>query len=136
MAVLKGQTMTAIDSGTVDPGLLNGTVRCFIEEITLATQTTADTIEVAELPKGAIFLYGVASTSVTLGTAQIAIGITGTTGKYRAAAVLTAVTPEVFGVNAAVGERLTVDETVFITISVASLPGAGTLRVHTYYTFN
>lgn len=137
MAVLRGTQMTLVNSESVhDPGFVDGTVRVFCEEVTLATQTTADTIEVARLPKGAIPLYGVVSTSVTLATAQIAIGITGTTGKYRAAGTLTAVTPEVFGVNAGIGAAITAEETVFITISVASLPASGTLRVMMVYAFN
>lgn len=137
MAVLRGTQMTLLNAETnPDPGFVDGSVRVFNEEVTLATQTTADTIEVARLPKGAIPLYGVVSTSVTLGTATIAIGITGTTGKYRAAATLTAVTPEVFGVNAGIGEVLSAEETVFITIGTASLPASGTLRVMMVYAFD
>lgn len=136
MAVLQGQQMTKLRAAqpTVpDPAFVGGTVRCFVEEVTLATQTTSDTIEVARLPNGAVPLYGVLSTSVTLGTATVAIGITGTTGKYRAAGVLTATTPEVFGVNAALGEALAAEEIVFITIGTASLPASGTLRVMFIY---
>ena len=137
MAVLRGIQMTNVNAGiTADPGFVHGTVRCFAEEVTLASQTTADTIEVALLPKGAIPLYAVISTSVTLATSQLAIGITGTTGKYRAAATLTAVTPEVFGVNAGIGAAISAEETVFITISVATLPASGTLRVLFFYAFN
>ena len=132
MAVLQGQQMTKLRAAqpTVpDPAFVNGTVRCFVEEIALATQTTSDTIEVARLPKGAVPLYGVLSTSVTLATATLAVGVNGTTGKYRAAGVLTATTPEVFGVNAAIGETLGAEEIVFLTIGTASLPASGTLRV-------
>lgn len=140
MTVFFGQQMTKlrVDPRTPPaPGFVDGTVRCFVEEVTLAAQTTADTIEVARLPKGAIPLYGVLSNTVTLGaTAQIAIGITGTTGKYRAAAVKTTVTPEVFGVSAGLGEALADEEIVFITISVASLAASGTLRVMLVYAFN
>lgn len=139
MAVLFGQQMTKLRVApitTPDPGFVDATVRAFVEEITLATQTTSDTIEVARLPKGAKLLYGILSTSVTLATAQIALGITGTTGKYRAAAVLTALLPEVFGANAGIGEPTAAEEIVFITISVASLPASGTLRVILVYTFD
>jgi len=109
----------------------------FVEEFTVAATTTSDTIEVARLPKGAVPLYGVVATSATLGgTATIAIGITGTTGKYRAAAVLTAVVPEVFGANAGIGTALTADETVFITIAAADLAAAATLRVMFVYAFD
>lgn len=140
MAVLFGQNMTklrVVPTTAPAPGFVDGVVRVFSEEVTLAAQATTDTIEVARLPKGAVPLYGVLSNTVTLGaTAQIAIGITGTTGKYRAAAVKTTVTPEVFGVSAGLGEALAAEEIVFITISVAALAASGTLRVQMYYTFN
>lgn len=138
MATLRGVQMTKLNADTVpDPGFVDGSVRCFNEEITLASQTTSDTIEVARLPKGAIPLFGVLNTSVTLGSSTIAIGISGSTGKYRAAAVFTAAdTPTLFGVNAAAGEALTAEETVIVTIAAATLPASGTLRVQFFYTFN
>ena len=107
--------------------------------ITLGTQTTADTIVIGELPAGATFAFGMLTSSVTLGTSTIAVGITGATGKYRAAAVFTAVdTPTLFGTNATVGAddpALSANETVFITIAVASLPASGTLIVDLFYSY-
>lgn len=102
---------------------------------TLATQTTSDTLVIGNLPVGATFAYGKLTSSVTLGTSTIAIGITGTTGKYRAAAVFTAVdTPTDFGTATQVGgSPLTAEEQVFITIATASLPASGTLVVDLYY---
>lgn len=119
---------------TPDPGFVGGTVRCFAEQVTLASQTTGDTIYVARLPKGAVPLYGIINTSVTLDTATLAIGITGTVGKYRAAAALTTTsTPFLFGVNAATGVALTADEDVFITIAQTTLPASGKLDVQFFY---
>src|SRR4051812_15327627 len=132
MAVTYGTQSTKVLSvaATPSPGFVHGTVRCFAETVTLATQTTSDTIVVGLLPKGSVFLYGVINTTVTLGSSTIAIGITGTTGKYRAAATFTAVdTPTLFGVNAATNVAETADRTVFITIAAASLPASGTLDV-------
>jgi hypothetical protein len=130
--------MTLLNAeSTPDPGFVDGTVRCFNEEITLATQTTSDTIEVCRLPKGAIPLYGIIETDTSLGAATAAIGITGSTGKYRAAAVFTALnTPTLFGVGAAIGEALAAEETVIITIAAASFPASGVLRVMFFYAFN
>lgn len=138
MAVLRGTQMTLLNAdSTPDPGFVDGTVRVFAESVTYATQTTADTIEIARLPKGAIPLYGVLTTSVTTATATIAIGITGTTGKYRAAATATSAdVPEVFGITGAMGVAITAEETVFITIGTASLPASGTLTVQMVYAFN
>jgi len=102
---------------------------------TLATQTTSDTLVIGSLPAGATFAYGKITSSVSLGTSTVAIGITGTTGKYRTAAVLTtADTPTDFGNTAQVGASpLAAEEQVFATIAVASLPASGTLVIDLYY---
>ena len=140
MAVFYGAEMTKlrVDPITVpNPGFVDGTLRVFQESVTLATQTTADTIEIARLPKGAVFLYGSMVTTTSLGSATIAIGITGTTGKYRAAATFTTTTaPEFFGVTNGIGSTLSDEEIVIITIATASLPGSGTLKIGLYYVFN
>lgn len=104
---------------------------------TLATQTTSDTLVVGNLPVGAVFAYGKLTTSVSLGSSTLAIGITGTTGKYRAAATFTATdTPTDFGpaTQIAVSDAgLSAEETVFATIGAASLPASGTLVIDLYY---
>lgn len=126
---------------TVPPSLPDGAVhggrmRVYRATITLATQTTSDTIVLARLHRGQRVCYGILTSSVSLGTSTIAIGITGTTGKYRAAATFTAVdTPTLFGPAASVADDapITADfEDVFITIGVASLPASGTLVVDLY----
>lgn len=111
-------------------------VQRFRATITLATQTTSDTIVVAVVPAGFTFAFGIITTDTSLGTSTVAIGITGTTGKYRAAATFTATnTPAFFGPAAAVGAStaLTADETIFITIATASLPASGNLVVDMYF---
>lgn len=104
--------------------------------ITLAAQTTSDTIVVAVVPAGFTFAFGVVTSSVTLGSSTIAVGITGTVAKYKAAAVFTAVdTPTFFGPATIVGGQtaLAADETIFVTIAAATLPGAGTLVIDMYF---
>jgi hypothetical protein len=136
MTVFRGTVMTKLnnETPTPEPGSINGEVKVFNEEYVIAgTETTSDTIEVCKLPKGARFLYGVIQTSVSQGTSTLALGITGTTGKYRAAAVLTSILPEVFGTNE--GDVLTAEETIFITIAVATLTAAN-LRVKIFYTLD
>lgn len=82
------------------------------------------------IPAGAVPLLGILTTTVSLGTAQIAIGITGTTGKYRAAAVFTATdTPTLFGVASNMGQALTAAEQLLMTVTVAALPASGTLHI-------
>lgn len=105
---------------------------------TANTQTTSDTLVVGNLPAGATFAFGVMTASATMGaSATLAVGIAGNTGKYRAAAVFTAVdTPTFFGPASVIGAAdpaLTADEAVSVTIAAASLPAAGTLVVDLYY---
>lgn len=128
-----------IPVGQIDGSSQGGHVRVYREQIVLASGvgTTADTIVVAYPSKGEQFLFGVLTSTVTLGTSTVAVGITGTTGKYRAAAAFTAVdTPALFGAGAAglggIG-KLAGDEEVFLTIGTANLPTSGTLTVDLYF---
>lgn len=138
MAALNGLQMAKLKASPVDyPEVadVGGRLRVFNEKIALAGQATTDTIAVARLPKGARVLYGVLTTDTSLGSSTIAIGVAGSTGKYRTAATFTATNaPTPFGNAAAVGEPLAADEEVIITIGAASLPGAGTLRVQMVFT--
>lgn len=112
-----------------------GRLRMYRASITLASQATTDTIVLAKLHSGQSVRYGVLNSSVSLGTSTVAIGITGTTGKYRAAATFTAVdTPTLFGPTAAnsAAAPMTAEETVFITIGTAALPASGTLVIDLY----
>lgn len=104
--------------------------------ITLASQASGDTITLAQIPAGAFFDSGSITSSVSLGTSTIAIGIAGTPAKYKAAAVFTAVdTPTDFGTAAAKGNqtKLAAPETVILTITTAALPASGTLVVDLYF---
>lgn len=138
MAVLNATQMAKLTSFPIDyPEVadVGGRLRIFNEKVALAGQTTSDTIQVAKLPRGARVLFGVLVSTVSLGSSTIAIGVNGTAGKYRAAGVFTiADAPTFFGAAANVGEALTAEETVIITIGAAALPGAGTLRVMMVYT--
>lgn len=103
--------------------------------ITLASQPFNDFIRLFRLPAGVYPLRGLLQSTVTLGTSTVAIGITGTTGKYRAAATFTAVdTPTPFGVTGAnisggLPVPLAAAEEVIATIGIANLPASGTLLV-------
>ncbi|MDZ4866551.1 MAG: hypothetical protein SGI91_04455 [Alphaproteobacteria bacterium] len=137
MAVLYGAYTTPRSTtpvGQVDGSVQGGHVRVYREKITLASQTTSDTIVVAYPSAGETFLYGTLRSDTSLGSSTVAIGVSGTTGKYRSAAVFTSTTAyETFGVVAAASAKLTTDETVFITIAAASLPASGTLFVDLYF---
>ena len=115
-----------------------GRLRRLRATFTLNTQTTSDTLVIGNLPAGSTFAYGVLTASATLGaSATLAIGNSGSTGKYRTAAVFTSAnTPTMFGNAAAVGAAdpdLAAEEQVIGTIAAASLPGSGTLVVDLYY---
>lgn len=123
--------------GTPAQGFTDGTLRSQTAVVTMNSQATTDTIVVGLLPKGSIFLFGVLNNSETMGaSATVAIGITGTTGKYRAAATKTTTTPEIFGVGGNHGVALSAAETVFITIGTAALPSSGTFSVTLVYAEN
>jgi hypothetical protein len=114
---------------------VGGRLRRYSGSITLNAQTTSDTIVVAQVPAGADFVFGMLTSSVSLGTSTIAIGYTGATGAYRTAATFTATdTPTPFGNTAQVkATPLTAEQQVFITIGTASLPGSGTLVVDLFF---
>jgi|TARA_R110000822_G_scaffold103990_3_gene230687 hypothetical protein len=126
---LLGTVPASLPSG----GVVDGNVRVKRATITLASQATSDTIVIAKAAEGETFLYGVTQASATLGSsATVAIGITGATGKYRAAATHTTTAPVVFGLQAA-SVTLAAGEEIFITIASAALPSSGTFVVDLYF---
>lgn len=117
-------------SGAVQGGRL----RRFRASVTMASQADGDTITLASVPAGYVFAYGVINASATLGSTTVAIGVAGTAGKYRAAAVFTAAAPTLFGpAVAAAAAPLTAGETVIATLAAAALPSSGTLVIDLYY---
>lgn len=105
--------------------------------VSLATQTTSDILQLGNLPAGAVFAYGVINSTVSLGTSTLAVGVSGATGQYRAAATFTSTdTPTMFGTavqQAGSDAGAATETTVIGTIAVASLPASGTLVVDLYY---
>lgn len=118
---------TVKPSATVGHG---GRIRVFRGSYTLTGTgvTTADILQIAVMPAGSIFQGGQMNAGVSLATSTLAIGITGTTGKYRTAAVFTAVdTPTPFGLAAIMANQTPIlaDERIIGTIAVATLPVTG-----------
>lgn len=113
-----------------------GRVRRFRNTVTMAAQAAADTITCQPVPAGHVFAFGVLTASASLGgTATLAIGVSGTPAKFRAAAIFTAVdTPTLFGTSAAASaDFLTATEVPLLTIAAAALPGSGFFIVDFYY---
>jgi hypothetical protein len=109
--------------------------RRYRASITLASQASGDTVVLVNIPAGYCFAGGDLVSSVSLGTATVAIGNASSAGKYRAAAVFTAVdTPTPFGGAVAfAGAPSTAQEQVLLTVSTAALPASGTLVVDLYF---
>jgi len=119
--------------------LYGGKVRVFGNVLTLATQTTSDNWLIAKVPAGHRFLFGLITTTVTLGSAVVAVGtnsVHASNGQYRAAAVFTTVdTPTLFGVTATgvAAAATTADTELWLTIATASLPASGSLAVELFF---
>ena len=109
--------------------------RSHLAEFTLASDATGTYSFPAVVPKGARIVNIALNSSVTLGgTATLAIGITGTTGKYRAAATFTSTDQWVsVALNAAMGVELTADEQIILTVAAAALPSSGRLLMEVSY---
>lgn len=118
--------------GAVSGALHQARVRAYHAKITLASQTTSDTIVIAKPSKGETFLMGFHATDTSLGSSAVSIGITGATAKYKTSATFTATdTPTILVATAieTACATLTADETVFITIASATMPSSGTYFV-------
>lgn len=102
---------------------------------TYASQTTSDTLVVGVLPAGATFAYGVLNADTSSGSTTLAIGTSGSTAKYKAAAAFTATdTPTLFGKTApVVASPLSAPETVIVTLAGATAPSSGNLCVDIFY---
>lgn len=121
---------------------LNQRERLFRGTIRLDTPASSDTasgtvvasgdiVSVFRVPAGTRFVRGFLTSSVSLGTSTIAIGVAGNTAKYRAAATFTAVnTPTTFGTATAMAaDELQADEEIIITVAAANLPNTAGERL-------
>lgn len=105
---------------------------------TQAGMPTTDWTQLAIIPAGYVFDFGVITSSVTLSTAVVAIGTSPThasNGQLRAAATFTAVdTPTFFGLaSAQAAAAYTSDTPIYLTAATAAVPSAGTLVIDLYY---
>lgn len=137
MAFVNAASAAAGGTGYISSALMGGKRRTAIAEFTLATDVVGTYTIPIRLPKGAIVEDVVLNSSVSLGTTTVALGITGATGKYRAAAVYTTTDANTStALNAAVGVALTAAEQLIMTTAVASMPASGRLLVRVNYVDN
>lgn len=107
-----------------------GKVRSLQASFTLASQASGDTLTLGQIPAGAIIKGIKMTSSVTLGTSTVSIGVTGSAAKYRAAGTFTTVdVPTSVGPGAAAKAAAadSLAETLIATIGAAALPASGTL---------
>lgn len=138
--VLDGAAPNSQAAGNVQHAKLS-VIKASIDLATFgATITTADEVVLGMLPTDATFMFGIITSSVTMGaSAALAIGTSpthATNGQYRAAAVQTAAdAPAMFGLTAAmVAAATTAPTPLYLTVGVANLPGAGRLDILIAYT--
>lgn len=119
----------------VGPHAAGGVVRIISETFTYATDAIGSyNITGGQLPVGARVIDAYFVTSVTTGSATIALGIAGTTGKYITAAAVTTANSRTVTVNqAALLTELTAAEQLQLTVAAATLPASGTLRIVVLY---
>jgi hypothetical protein len=107
----------------VSPDEWGGRVRRMYFEVTVPTSGIGDTMTLGYIPAGARVCGGSFAFSAAQGaTATTAIGIAGTTGKYRAAAVTNATTPFRIADSVAdnLGSKTTARELVIATNAAAT----------------
>jgi hypothetical protein len=115
----------------VDAILARGNVKAITALVPLAAQAVNDDVVLGEVKAGDVFLGAILTTAVTLGSSTIALGIIGSTAKYRAAATFTAVdTPTLTGKASQIGVAEAAAATLLLTITGATMPTNATpLRV-------
>jgi hypothetical protein len=104
----------------------HGRIRAAYFSCVVPTVGIADTMTLCTIPKGARVLSGSLHLTVAQGaTATMAIGISGATGKYRAAAITNATTRFTFADTSAThGLETTVEETIIATNAAATWTAA------------
>jgi hypothetical protein len=133
----QSSTEYAAYSGTApavqpDGKLQCGKIRCLQASFNLANavQANNDVLTLGQIPANARIKNIRMTSSVSLATSTVAIGIAGTVAKYRAAAVFTTVdvpTNVGPGAVAKAAAANVLAETLIATVTTAALPAAGTL---------
>ena len=127
--------LNTVPARRADGSVWTAKLRRFRATVALSGQGNGDDVVLFRVPAGSVFAYGVLNTSISLGTSTLAVGVSGTTNRYRNAGDLTVPdTPTLFGNTAEVsGAGLATDIDVLLTIGAAALPGSGTLVVDMYF---
>lgn len=127
---------TTLHGGTkASSNQIGGRRRVMLWEFTCASDAAGTYTAPTVIPRGARILDVRMNASATMGaSATIALGISGSTEKYRAAATFTTANAWVStALNAAIGVELTADEQIIMTTAVAALPSSGRLLIEVEY---
>lgn len=137
--------MTTLTQNLPEGNEWGGRVRSFRYTLAYDSQGTG-TIAIGRIPPGQKFLFGVLTTDTSTDTATLAVGISGSTGKYKAAAAHTTTnTPALFGPVAAMIAADTTSEVgssplgegtnedVILTVGAAALPASGNLVIDLFF---
>ena len=139
MAFVNSASTVGSGGDKIPVRLMGGKVRSAVAAFTFASDATG-TYTVPELyfKAGTVILDVAFNLSASAGgTATLALGISGSTCKYRAAATLTTTDSWVnVGLNAAMGTALTSAEQWLLTVAVAALPSSGRMLIRVLYVDN
>lgn len=139
--------MTTLTQNLPSGAVVGGRMRRYRAVVTLASQTVGTIDPGLRIPPGQVFAYGVITTDTSLGSTTIAVGIAGSTAKYKAAGTFTATdTPTLFGKAAVIAASTETssevgssplgtgtDEDIIFTTAAATAPSSGTLVVDLYF---
>lgn len=139
MAAKKSTELTALDAGNqpFDP-FYTGKVHVVRDVLPVLAGGDGDVCSLLPVPKGYRFMFGIIFPSAADATVTLAIGVDGTAGKYRAAAVTNSVAPQFFGTNAAAaeappsGDGANEMETVIVTAAQSASTTAGYVVMRFY----
>lgn len=137
----KEQTRSGTPAPLQTGQVINGRVRSLRASINLSDTTVVvdDTINLGKRPRRSRYLGHRITCGVSLGSAQLAIGVEGTVGKYRDAGTFTAVDTPTDVAKAAelAADPLEADEDMIATITAAALPTSDhELVIETLYTYD
>ncbi len=136
MAALNSVEVTALAAGTQPYGpFYGGGLFCIRDTLGVVAGGTTDVVTLLPAPEGYRFMYGLILPSAADATVTLAVGVSGTPAKYRAAATVNQTTPLLFGLAASSDDAMPVSpgvETVIVTAGGAASTTTGYVILRVY----
>ncbi len=143
MANFYGSNMTSIlssppsDGTKLDAALTGAKVRAFVETVTLSSAINSDgtsaQIYIARIPANSRFLKAEVVSTVSLTTSTLAVTDGTTTFAPAKAYGTTADAIVAYGDGDYVGDEVTAETDLYLTVGTAALPASGEVKVVTYF---